>query len=65
MEKVKFNIKFYDKVEGVMYTPSTEFVEVPKHVLDRLREREKFSKGEYEYDEPKSTKKPTKSKLSD
>ena len=65
MEKVKFNIKFYDKVEGVMYTPSTDFVEVPKHVLDRLREREKFSKGEYDYDEPKPVKKPAKSKLSD
>lgn len=67
MEKVKFNIKFYDKVGGVMYIPSTEFVEVPKHVIYRLKQREKEFKvkNEYEYDEPKSTKKPTKSKLSD
>lgn len=65
--KIKFNVKFYDKKEGVLYIPSDLFVDAPNHVVERLKEREKELnvKGEYEYEQPTATKKPTKSKLSD
>ena len=67
MNKVKFNVNFYDKVDGVYYNASTSFVEVPDHVLARLKQRAEFSKGEYESEEqqPKPAKKPAKPKLSD
>lgn len=34
--KFKLLQRFYDKVEGKYYEPSTEFVEFPNHVADRL-----------------------------
>ena len=35
---IKFNTRFYDKVEGKYYEPSADFVKVPKHVEDRVNE---------------------------
>lgn len=64
--KVKFNTRFYDRISGAYYEPSESFVEVPNHVVERLRERAKTYKGEFEeYDEPKPVKKPVKPKLSE
>ena len=55
---IKFNTRFYDKVEGKFYEPSTEFVKVPKHVEDRVNELQKDPRHEksFEYDEPRSVK---------
>lgn len=36
--KVRILQKFYDKVEGVYYDPSSDFVEVKGHVAKRLKE---------------------------
>lgn len=60
--KVRFLNNFYDKVGGVYYASSTDFVEVPNHVVERLKERELLYNVK-EYDEPKSDKKPNSAKL--
>lgn len=60
--KIKFNTNFYDEVEGVFYEPSTDFVEVPKHVEDRvsiIMELDERHLNSFEYDKPTSAKKPT------
>ena len=65
--KIKLNVKFYDKVGGIMYFPSDFYQDVPNHVVERLKEREKEYnvKNEYELEQPTTTKKPTKSKSTD
>ena len=40
---IKFNTRFYDKVEGKYYEPSADFVKVPKHVEDRVNEQSSSS----------------------
>ena len=53
---IKFNTRFYDKVEGKYYELSAEFVKVPKHVEDRVNELMKDTRHEnsFEYDKPTS-----------
>lgn len=53
---IKFNTRFYDKVEGKYYEPSADFVKVPKHVEDRVNELMKDTrhKNSFEYDKPTS-----------
>lgn len=60
--------RFYDRVEGLYYEPSTSFVDVPKHVAERLKELgEKVAIEEKTQadDKPTAVKKPTKSKSTD
>ena len=66
--KYRIISRFYDKVEGLYYEPSTSFVEVPEHVAKRLNELGEFvaiKETQKTDDKPTTTKKPTKSKSTD
>ena len=64
MAKVKFNVKFLDEATGVIYEPSTAFVDVPKHVEKRVKEKIELGLKEYFDLEQKEVKddKPTNAK---
>ena len=53
---IKFNTRFYDKVEGIFYEVSEAFVKVPKHVEERVNELMKDTRhtNSFEHDKPTS-----------
>ena len=59
MIRLRFNTRFYDKVSEVQYEPSDAFIEVPKHVEERVNEimaNDERHKNSFEYDKPISVK---------